>query len=71
MRVYHGDMQTIIVQSLTVPVFLKHRHKEVEHLVPDEDPNTALCGADKTDVPWNQGLPLCQACVAIDQGRMN
>jgi hypothetical protein len=44
---------------------------EIEHLVEDDDPDTALCGVDQTDVPWEQGLPLCQACVAVSQGRMS
>ena len=43
---------------------------EVEHLVQDDDPDTALCGVDQTDVPWNQGLPVCQACVAVAEGRL-
>jgi hypothetical protein len=33
--------------------------EEIEHLVSDEDPDTALCGVDQTDVPWEQGLPIC------------
>jgi hypothetical protein len=45
--------------------------EEIEHLVSDEDPDTALCGVDQTDVPWEQGLPICQACVAVSQGRMS
>jgi hypothetical protein len=45
--------------------------EDVEHLVSDEDPDTALCGVDQTDVPWEQGLPICQACVAVSQGRMS
>ena len=45
--------------------------EECEHLVGDEDPDTALCGVDQTDVPWNQGFPLCQACVAVAQGQMS
>jgi hypothetical protein len=45
--------------------------EECEHLVGDEDPDTALCGVDQTDVPWNQGLPVCQACLAVAQGRMS
>jgi hypothetical protein len=45
--------------------------EEIEHLVSDEDPDTALCGVDQTDVPWEQGLPVCQACVAVSQGRMS
>jgi hypothetical protein len=45
--------------------------EECEHLVSDEDPDTALCGVDQKDVPWNQGFPLCQACVAVAQGQMS
>jgi hypothetical protein len=45
--------------------------EECEHIVSDEDPDTALCGIDQTDVPWNQGFPPCQACMAVAQGRMS
>ena len=45
--------------------------EECEHLVSDDDPDTALCGIDQTDVPWNQGFRPCQACAAVAQGRMN
>ena len=45
--------------------------EQVEHLVGDEDPDTALCGVDQTDVPWNQGWPLCEACRAVADGRMS
>jgi hypothetical protein len=45
--------------------------EQIEHLVSDEDPDTALCGVDQTDVPWNQGFPLCEACRAIADGRTN
>jgi hypothetical protein len=45
--------------------------EQVEHLVTDEDPNTALCGIDQTDVPWNQGWPLCEACRAVADGRLS
>jgi hypothetical protein len=44
---------------------------QVEHLVDDGDPDTALCGVDQTDVPWNQGWPLCEACRAIAEGRLS
>ena len=44
---------------------------QVEHLVTDDDPDTALCGVDQKDVPWNQGWPLCEACRAISAGRMS
>jgi hypothetical protein len=46
-------------------------YEECEHLVSDEDPDTALCGVDQTDVPWNQGFPVCQACMAVAEGRMS
>jgi hypothetical protein len=45
--------------------------EECEHIVSDEDPDAALCGIDQTDVPWNQGFPPCQACMAVAQGRMS
>jgi len=45
--------------------------EQVEHLVTDEDPDTALCGIDQTDVPWNQGWPLCEACRAVADGRLS
>lgn len=45
--------------------------EQVEHLVTDEDPDTALCGLDQTDVPWDQGWPVCEACRAIAAGRMS
>jgi hypothetical protein len=45
--------------------------EQVEHLVTDEDPDTALCGVDQTDVPWNQGWPICEACRAVADGRMS
>ena len=39
--------------------------EECEHLVRDDDPDTALCGVDQAGVPWNQGFPICQACLAV------
>jgi hypothetical protein len=47
------------------------RFEEHEHIVKDDDVDTALCGVDQTDVPWNQGFPVCQACAAVAQGRMS
>ena len=47
------------------------RFEECEHIVRDDDVDTALCGVDQTDVPWNQGLPVCEACAAIAEGRMS
>ncbi len=45
--------------------------EQIEHLVGDEDPDTALCGVDQRDVPWNLGWPVCQACLAVAEGRLN
>ena len=45
--------------------------EQVEHLVGDSDPDTALCGVDQTDVAWNLGWPVCQACLAVAEGRMS
>jgi hypothetical protein len=45
--------------------------EQVEHIVPDHDPDTALCGLDQTDVPWDQGFPVCEACRAVADGRMS
>jgi hypothetical protein len=45
--------------------------EECEHIVKDDDADTALCGVDQTGVPWDQGLPVCQACAAVAQGRMS
>jgi hypothetical protein len=47
------------------------KFEQVEHLVTDEDPDIALCGIDQTDVPWNQGWPICEACRAVADGRMS
>lgn len=45
-------------------------YEECEHIV-GNDPDTSLCGIDQTDVPWNQGFPVCQACLAVAQGRLS
>ena len=45
--------------------------EELCHLVAADDPDTALCGKDVTDYPWNPPWPLCQACLAIAEGRAN
>ena len=47
------------------------RYEDVEHLVGAKEPDTALCGVDQTGVPWHQGFPLCQACVAVAEGRLS
>jgi hypothetical protein len=45
--------------------------EQVEHIVRNDDPDTALCGVDQTDVAWDMGWPVCMACVAVAEGRMN
>jgi hypothetical protein len=62
---------------VALPDSAQHRHgdgdafEECEHIVREDDPDTALCGVDQTDVPWNQGWPVCQACLAVAEGRMS
>jgi len=46
-------------------------HEELCHLVTDTDPDTALCGKDVTDYPWNPPWPLCEACLAVERGALN
>lgn len=64
---------TTPTQPRTRPLFgnAGHAFEECEHIVRDDDPDTALCGVDQTDVAWDQGLPVCQACLAVAQGRMS
>ena len=49
----------------------RQRFEDCEHIVRPDDVDRALCGIDQTDVPWNQGLPVCQACLAVAQGRLS
>jgi len=48
-----------------------HDFEQVEHLVPEDDPDTALCGVDQTDVPWDQGWPICEACRTVADRRLS
>ena len=48
-----------------------HHRRAVEVLVSDDDPDTALCGVDQSGVGWNLGWPVCQACLAVAEGRMS
>ena len=45
--------------------------EELCHLVTEEDPDTALCGKDVTDYPWNPPWPRCEACLAVARGELN
>ena len=56
---------------INVPARSREGFEELCHLVTEADPDTALCGVDQTGVPWNQGLPVCQACLAVAEGRLS
>jgi hypothetical protein len=45
--------------------------EELCHLVPEDDPDTALCGQDVTGFPWNPPWPRCEACLAVARERLN
>jgi hypothetical protein len=45
--------------------------EELCHLVTEVDPNTALCGRDVTDYPWDPPWPLCEACLTVSRGQLN
>ena len=45
--------------------------EELCHLVGPEDPDTALCGKDVTNYPWNPPWPYCQACLEVERGGLN
>ena len=35
------------------------------HIVPEDDPDTALCGKDVTGWPWNPPWPYCLVCLDL------
>jgi endogenous inhibitor of DNA gyrase (YacG/DUF329 family) len=35
------------------------------HIVPEDDPDTALCGKDVTGWPWNPPWPFCVVCLDL------
>jgi hypothetical protein len=45
--------------------------EELCHLVLESEPDTALCGKDVRDYPWNPPWPRCEACLAIARGDMS
>jgi hypothetical protein len=61
----------IAPDSFSVPRINDDGHEELCHLVADTDPDTALCGKDVTDYPWNPPWPFCQACLAVERGGQN
>jgi hypothetical protein len=64
-------VQTVAPQIRTLAGNNGYGFEEREHIVREDDVDTALCGVDQTDVPWDQGLPVCQACAAVADGRMS
>jgi hypothetical protein len=60
------------VKGAPKPGFDGNDFEDVEHLVRDDDQDTAYCGVDQTDVPWNQGFQPCFACIEVmkHEGRL-
>ncbi len=56
---------------MNVPRISEKGFEELCHLVTEEEPDRALCGADVTGFPWNPPWPRCEACVAVANGEMN
>jgi hypothetical protein len=66
-----APLPNIAPECFNVPRIGDDGFEELCHLVDGSDPDTALCGKDVTDYPWNPPWPLCEACVAIADGRAN
>jgi hypothetical protein len=39
--------------------------EKICHIVPEDDPDTALCGKDVTGCPWNPPWPFCVVCLDL------
>ena len=39
--------------------------EKICHIVPEHDPDRALCGKDVTGFPWNPPWPMCVVCVDL------
>jgi len=64
-------LPNVAPNCLTLPRHNDDGFEELCHIVTEEEPDTALCGKDVTDYPWNPPWPACQACFEIMNGRMN
>jgi hypothetical protein len=42
-----------------------HDGEKLCHIVPEDDPDTALCGKDVTGWPWNPPWPFCVVCLDL------
>ena len=42
-----------------------HDGEKICHIVPEDDPDTALCGKDVTGWPWNPPWPYCMVCLDL------
>ena len=42
-----------------------HDGEKICHIVPEDDPDTALCGKDVTGWPWNPPWPYCLVCLDL------
>jgi len=54
-----------------VPGIGEDGFEQLCHLVGAHDPDLALCGRDVSGYPWDPPWPLCEACVAVSDGRLN
>jgi hypothetical protein len=64
-------VQTVVPQIRKLAGNNGSPFEECEHIVGEDDPDTALYGVDQTNVPWDQGFPVCQACLAVAEGRLS
>jgi hypothetical protein len=48
-----------------------YRPHAAAHIVPLDRPDIAVCGAHPVELVWERGLPACEACLAVVQGRMS
>ncbi len=64
-------LPNVAPNCLNIPRLHGDGLEEICHIVTEEDPDTALCGKDVSDYPWNPPWQLCRACLEISAGRMN
>jgi hypothetical protein len=48
-----------------------YRPHRAAHIVASARPDVAVCGASPVRLVWEPGLPACEACLAVVQGRMS
>jgi hypothetical protein len=53
------------------PELLAYRPHRAAHIVAAARPEVGVCGAHPVGLVWEPGLPACEACLAVVQGRMS